>query len=166
MKNKFILTTIPLLCLTFTSCDSQNNDSKSSESEEFTYFTGKKFASLNELESELINNWFETDGIYKGYYRIKKEFNYNNFGSNSSIRNLLSSAGKKFVYDMNVTRHLCEQDVVRLLDYADAFVSNKYAICNHNNEEESFGAPIYFGNLFWGYDNWEVFYYRLQLEKL
>lgn len=166
MKNKFILTTIPLLCLTFTSCDSQNNDSKSSESEEFTYFTGKKFASLNKLESELINNWFETNGIYKGYYGIKKEFNYNNFGSNSSIRNLLSSGGKKFVYDMNVTRHLWEQDVVRLLDYADAFVSNKYAICNHNNEEESFGAPIYFGNLFWGYDNWEVFYYRLQLEKL
>lgn len=162
MKKVLLGMVAPLVCLIVSSCNSQFDSGNSPEPEKFDYFDGKTYNSLSELENDLFDKWIETDNVYSGYYRIKYEMGYNefsegymNFGKNSSIRNLLLSQGKQFVYDMSFSRHLIYQDIVKLLVSADAFLTNKYAIHNGANREEEFGVPIYFGNTWWQYDDWK-----------
>lgn len=162
MKKLLLTIVVPLACLIISSCNSQNDGGSSPEPEKFTYFDDKVYSSLSELENDLFDNWIETDDVYSGYYQIKFEMGYNefsegymNFGKNASVRNLLLSQGKQFVYDMSYTRHLIYQDIVKLLVSADAFLVNKYAVYNGHNRETEFGVPIYFGNTWWGYDDWQ-----------
>jgi|GEM_PF-6271348 len=154
MNKKNFPIVVPLFCLIVSSCNSQNGPSSKSE-KEFTYFDDKVYSSVVELEEDLFNNWMEPSDIYHGYYEIKDEMRRNEFGKNPSIRSLLMSSGKQFVYEMSTKKHLVDDEIVSLLLAADAFMVNKYAIYNCHNDETSFGAPIYFAHTWWGYDKWE-----------
>ena len=146
----------------FSSCniDLSLYGSNSTE-EEFTYFTNKNFSSLKDLENELLSKWTEPDDIYKNcisftFGRYSKEAE--NLASNSSVRRLLYAEGKQFVYDMGVTNHLINQDIVCILEQAGAFQINKYAICDSYMTDISLkriGGPIYFEHSWWMYDNWD-----------
>ena len=160
MNKKIVLLFGSALCLVITSCDNSNNNSESTP--KFDYFDTKTYSSLTELENDLFDHWMEPDDVYTGYYQIKYEMGYNeysegymNFGKNESVRNLLLSSGKQFIYDMSVSKHLVYQNIVSLMLSADAFIPNKYAIYNGSNSEDRFGTPIYFGNTWWQYDTWK-----------
>lgn len=143
-------------------CHSNESQTPTDETPKFNYFDGKTYSTLSELENELVNNWMEPDDVYSGYNQIKYEFGYNefsegykNFGSNPSIRQLLSTQGKQFVFEMSTIHHLIYQNIVSLLESADAFETNMYAVYNRANRDTNFGVPIYFGHTWWQYDNWE-----------
>lgn len=152
---------IPIICI-LCGCNTNSSDVNTVDEPNFNYFDNKLYSSISELEDDLINNWTIQDSVYKGYCSLNSStfgsrygVGIKNFGENPSIRQLLSSYGKQFVYEMSTVHHLIYQDIVALIESADAFETNMYAIFNRANKEDGFGVPIYFGHTWWQYDNWQ-----------
>lgn len=153
LTKKFFCFMLTASSVLLTSCSSNQEQKKQ------RYFDGKEYKSLTELEVDLYKNCFQPSSIYKGYYEIKSEMIREgfvaSFGENESIRNILYKEGTHFTDYMSTTQHLIFQDISELLDAAGAFEHNKFAAYNTWNEEEEYGAPIYFGHTWWRYDNWK-----------